>query len=363
MAARVLCVPADLGGCGSYRIRWPAEALIAQGADIRLALPGDPAEEQLQAMWIDDAHGVPHVLDVIVPNADVVVLQRPLQRRLADAIPGLQAKGVRVVVEIDDDFDAISPRNVAWPAVQPKLSPGRNREHLRRACELADWVVVSTPALRERYGRHGRCTVVPNFVPERYLSIEREARDDGSLYVGWTGSVATHPDDLQVTGGGVARAVRKVPGARVAVVGTGKDVRRNLGLNEDPVACGWREIEDYPDAVAQFDVGIVPLELSRFNEAKSWLKGLEMAALGVPFAASPTGQYRALPFGFLASNAREWERHTLSLLRDDELRDIAAESGRMSAAGYTIEGRCGQWWDAWTAPLNTRSAVLAHGSN
>jgi len=363
MAARVLCVPADLGGCGSYRIRWPAEALIAQGADIRLVLPDDPLEEQIQAMWIDDGDGVPHVLDVMAPDADVVVLQRPLQRRLADVIPQLQAKGVRVVVEVDDDFDAISPRNVSWPAVQPKLSPGRNRGHLRRACELADWVVVSTPALRERYGRHGRCTVVPNFVPERYLSIEREPRDDGSLYVGWTGSVATHPDDLQVTGGGVARAVRKVSGARVAVVGTGKDVRRNLGLNEDPLACGWREIEDYPDAVAQFDVGIVPLELTRFNEAKSWLKGLEMAALGVPFVASPTQQYTALPFGFPASNAREWERFTLLLLRDEETREIFVEEWREAAARFTIEGNCGQWWDAWTAPLNTRAAVLAHGSN
>ena len=347
-------------------MRWPAEALIAQGADIRLVLPADPVEEQIQAMWVDDADGVPHVIDVIAPDADVVVLQRPLQRKLADIIPKLQAKGVRVVVEIDDDFDAISPRNISWPAVQPKLSPGRNKDHLRRACELADWVVVSTPALRDRYGRHGRCTVVPNFVPERYLSIKREARDDGSLFVGWTGSVATHPDDLQVTGGGVARAVRKVPGAQVAVVGTGKDVRRNLGLNEDPVACGWREIEDYPQAVAQFDVGIVPLELSRFNEGKSALKMMELAACGVPCIGSPTAENRRMNaegIGMLAYKPRDWERHALTLLASPAVRADMAGCDREVMRQFTIEGRCGQWWDAWTAPLNTRAAVLAHGSN
>jgi len=270
------------------------------------------------------------------------------------------------VVEIDDDFETVSPRNVAWPAVQPHLSPGRNREHLRRACELADWVVVSTPALRERYGRHGRCTVVPNFVPERYLSIEREPRDDGSLFVGWTGSVATHPDDLQVTGGGVARAVRKVPGAQVAVVGTGKDVRRNLGLNEDPLACGWREIEDYPDAVAQFDVGIVPLELSRFNEAKSWLKMMEMAALGVPCIGSPTAEnlrMNAEGIGALASSPRDWERLVLAALRHGAVRHDIAVGGREVMRRFTIEGNAERFWDAWTAPLNTRAAVLAHGSN
>jgi len=361
-----MVVPADGGGCGSYRMRWPAEALIAQGADVRLVLPDAPVEEQIQAMWVDDVDGTPHIIDVIAPDADVVVLQRPLQRRLAEMIPRLQAKGVRVVVEIDDDFDAVSPRNISWPAVQPHLSPGRNKDHLRRACEVADWVVVSTPALRERYGHHGRCTVVPNFVPERYLSIEREARDDGSLYVGWTGSVATHPDDLQVTGGGVARAVRKVPGAQVAVVGTGKDVRRNLGLNEDPVACGWREIEDYPEAVAQFDVGIVPLELSRFNEAKSALKMMELAACGVPCIGSPTPENVRMAregIGWLAAKPRDWERLVLMHLRDQDERTFSAERGRETMRRFTIEGNCGRWWDAWTAPLNTHAAVLAHGSN
>jgi len=166
-----------------------------------------------------------------------------------------------------------------------------------------------------------------------------------------------------VTGGGVARAVRKVPGAQVAVVGTGKDVRRNLGLNEDPVACGWREIEDYPQAVAQFDVGIVPLELTRFNEAKSWLKGLEMAALGVPFVASPTEQYRALGAGWIADKPREWERCLLHLMLTPERRAEVADGGRLWVSSMTIEGNCGQWWDAWTAPLNTRAAVLVHGSN
>ena len=355
-----MVVPADGGGCGSYRMRWPAEALIAQGADVRLVLPDAPVEEQIQAMWIDDVDGTPHIIDVIAPDADVVVLQRPLQRRLAEMIPRLQAKGVRVVVEIDDDFEAVSPRNVSWPAVQPHLSPGRNREHLRRACEVADWVVVSTPALRDRYGRHGRCTVVPNFVPERYLSIEREARDDGSLYVGWTGSVATHPDDLQVTGGGVARAVRKVPGAQVAVVGTGKDVRRNLGLNEDPVACGWREIEDYPQAVAQFDVGIVPLELTRFNEAKSALKMMEMAALGVPCIGSPTPENRRMNaegIGVLAVKPRDWERHVLALLSYSTTRDGMAEAGRETMRRFTIEANADRFWNAWTSPV--RAVAMA----
>lgn len=347
---RVAAYPADLGGCGMYRVIWPAEALVAQGADIDLVHPDDPAERQIQGAWDSDGPGR-RLVDVVAPDADVVVLQRPLTDVLAQAIPLLQAKGVKIVVEIDDDFETISPRNVSWKVLRPQVSPRRNWLHLRQACEQADLVVVSTPALAARYGRHGRVAVVPNLVPARYLTVTGGPRD--GVFVGWSGSVATHPDDLQVTGGGVGRAVDRT-GARFAVVGTGKGVRKALGLVEAPSACGWVDIEDYPLALAQLDVGVVPLALSPFNEAKSWLKGLELSAVGVPFVASPTGPYRelvGLGAGVLANRAREWEGALKRLITDHGWRAELAGRGRDTVAGLTIEGGCGRWWDAWTSPV------------
>lgn len=354
---RVAVFPADLGGCGYYRVIWPAEALIAEGADVMLVRPDDDDDRQIQAAWIDADGGRRRLVDVVTPDADVVVLQRPLTDTLAEAIPMLQARGVRVVVEIDDDFDAISPRNVSWKVLHPRTSPRRNWLHLRRACELADLVVVSTPALAARYGRHGRVVVVENCVPERYLGISGTPHD--GVFVGWSGSIMTHPDDLQVTGGGVGRAVART-GARFAVIGTGKGVQSTLGLPEPPLACGWVPIEDYPTALAQLDVGVVPLELSAFNEAKSWLKGLELSAVGVPFVASPTGPYRALVergAGAIAERPREWEGLVKRLVGDAGWRAELAERGREVAAGLTVEANCGRWWDAWTAPVNTVCAA------
>lgn len=353
---RIKVFPADRGGCGFYRIIWPAEALKAQGADVQIVYDRDPDEHQVQCVWWHADDGERTMLSAHVTDCDIAVLQRPLTDTLSNAVPILQRQGVKVVVEIDDDFEAIHPQNISYPLVHPKLSPRRNWDHLRRACEMADLVVVSTPALADVYGRHGRVAIVPNRIPESYLWMPRVAHE--GVIVGWSGSLETHPEDLQVMGGAIAQVTRS--GAPFHVVGTGRGVRRVLGLTEAPMACGWRPIEEYPLFLAELDVGVVPLKLDRFNEAKSWLKGLELSAMGTPFVASPTGEYRRLArlgAGVLAERPKDWARELKRLASDEGARLEAGEWARQVAAGMTIEAHCGQWWDAWTSVVNTPCAV------
>lgn len=355
MAVKVAVYPDDLGGCGHYRMIWPAEALAAQGADVTVHRPDQP---QLDGVWEDDDTGVPVLVDIVPPDADIVVLQRPLRAAWADAVTMLQAHGKLVVVDIDDDFSAIHRRNVSFEHVHPKLSPGRNFQHLRRACAQADLVTVTTHALAQRYGKHGRVSVIPNHVPERYLTVDKIGHD-GGLHVGWTGSIETHPTDLQVTRGEVGLAVFAAD-AKFAVVGTGSGVRKALALVEDPVATGWVDIDDYPTYMAQLDIGVVPLDDIAFNHGKSCLKGLEFAAVGVPFVASPVEDYvrlAKLGAGVLADRPKRWRSEIERLLRDDDHRAELAARGRATAARLTIEGNAGRWWDAWTGAKARRRAA------
>jgi hypothetical protein len=356
-APHIKVYPADLGGCGAYRTIWPGQELERQGANVDVVMPH--RDDQVQALWHDGPNG-PELVDVTAPDADIVVLQRPLQYTLAEAVPRLQAKGVRVVVEIDDDFEAISPRNVSWSHVDPKAHPERNRDHLRRACAQADMVVVSTPALAARYAPHGRVRIVPNCVPAWYLAVKRE--DHIGVFVGWSGSTDTHPDDLQVTSGGVARAVRST-GATFAVIGSGRGVRKALGLAVDPPACGWVPLARYPYMVAELDVGVVPLEMSAFNAAKSALKMMEMAALGVVPVVSPTAENLRMTqagIGVTAENPRQWEGVVKALVGDASRRQHWAQSGRELMRAHTIEANAGRWLDAWSAAsLNTNQKACA----
>lgn len=358
---RVLAWPADDGGCGAYRVKWAAEALIAQGADVELIPtfawgPCDVVmqDEEVAGKTVHRAIAIRGQVD-----ADVVVIQRPLASFRADLVPLLQAAGIRVVVEIDDDFSTIHPRNVSFAATSAKANPAFNRDHLARACRAADLVTVTTPRLAERYGGHGRVAVVPNAVPESYLKIAAGAP---RLSVGWTGSIQTHPTDLQVTRGAVARAIsERTDVEHFRVVGTGHGVAKALGLDAAGIwleSAGWVDLEQYPAAMSMHGVGIVPLDDIAFNQSKSALKLMEYAALGVPVVASPTADNMRMHqagIGLMAGKPKDWLRHLRALLASADLRSEHSAAGRAIMAGHTIEGRADVWWDAWSTPAERMS--------
>lgn len=339
---RVVVHPADDGGCGRYRLRWPAEALAAQGHDVAVEF-----EHAYRGVMQPSVFGDRLVALADPVEADVVVLQRPLKRETVELIAALQDQGVAVVVEVDDDFHALHRRNPAWTETHPGRDRDKNRDWLALACQRADLVTVTTPALAERYGHHGRVRVLPNCVPERYLSLLTKPKE--RLTLGWSGSVVTHPGDLDQAKGAV-QPVLDQHDAAFHVVGTGEGVQRALALRDEPTATGWLPIEDYPSGLADLDVGIVPLRASEFNEAKSWLKGLEMAAVGVPFVATPTSPYRSLVAegaGWLAGTAGSWTSMVGALCASTGLRAHMAGKGREVAARWTVEGRAWQWMEAW----------------
>lgn len=339
---RVSVNPADEGGCGAYRCIWPAKAAQAAGHDVILE-----TDRTYDALWRDTIQG-PQLIGMHEQiDADVFVCQRPFHRNRVEFLRAVRAEGIATVVEIDDDFHAIHPQNPAWKFSNPLHDRDRNRDWLMKACREADLVTVTTPALAERYAPHGRVAIVPNYVPAWYCEIPRAERDEPVL--GWSGSVATHPTDLQVCGDAFAEYH-----GRFQVVGTGWGVRERLGLPVPPAATDWLLLEHYPHGLALVDVGIVPLAPIPFNEAKSWLKGLEFAALGVPFVASATGPYRELAargFGAVAETPGEWRDLVFGLTRVD-LRTIGDAYRAKVAESYTIEGNVDQWMSAWSQAID-----------
>lgn len=375
---RVTVHPAGEDACGLYRMVEPARVLADQGADV------DCTRTLTWRFSRTDDDRPYRLVDEV--DADVVVFQRPLARVKFDMIRCLQAAGVAVVVELDDDFGNVHPRNAAWAAAHPEwMTPAEAAERgvttserltrgdhqwvrtpgvvswssnvwLRKACQVADLVTVTTPALAERYAPHGRVAVLPNLVPARYLDVTA-APHDGTV-VGWGGSVNTHPDDLESTGGGIAQAVDDT-GARFHVVGTGVGVRKALGLDDEPTATGWVELADWPHALAGLDVGIVPLAANRFDEAKSALKMMEYAAVGVPSVVSPTPdnvRMYKLGIGLLATSPDEWRKQVRRLIENTDERVSMAEEGRAIMADHTYEGHAGRWFDAWAQARANRDA-------
>lgn len=339
---RVLVVPAANDTSALLRLLWPADALRAAGHDVVSA----GLDWRLRTL-VDDADHVREIREL--PDCDVLVLQRVQSRRLAEAIPLLQAAGVAVVVDLDDDLAAVHPANSAWKSIHPASSPDSNWHHLLTACRHADLVTVTTRALARVYAPHGRVAVLPNRLPEIVARIEHvEGRP---LRVGWPGRVDTHPNDLQVTRGAVGRAVEEC-GAVFVNVGPG-GAAHALGVAGEELSTGMVNISQwYATIAANVDVGIVPLAESRFNNAKSGLKVLEMASVGIPTVASPTPdnvRLHTLGMGVLAAKPKDWERQLRRLLTDDVHRQAVAAGAQNAARHESLERHAADWWAAWSS--------------
>jgi glycosyltransferase involved in cell wall biosynthesis len=335
--------PADESGCGFYRMRLPGEhagVLTTFHERTRLRTTNDLKTSNVVLRYVD------------VSGADVAVFQRPMDHRLIPVIEQLKKQGVATVVDLDDDLERVDPAHAAYAVMHPSTAPYANWQHLKRACAAADLVTVSTPALARRYGSHGRVVVLPNCVPERLLEYGGEPYLD----IAWTGAVGTHPGDLDVVG----NAIRSLVDDRwvFGTVGPGEGVPEALGLDPSTVeSSGWLSIDEYWRAMCNVGVGIVPLRNSAFNHAKSALKGIEFAALGVPFVASPTPEYQALAalgVGRLATRPKIWRRQIMAAAVEHvEMRERGRE---VVADRFTIEGQGWRWAEAWEAALKARRA-------
>lgn len=355
---RVAVYPADRWGCGSHRLIWPAEALRRQGHEVTIVT----SQNRHVEMVVDNR--VDRVVDVRVPDdVEVVVLQRVTHRYLAQAVTVLRERGVTVVVDVDDDLSTIHPDNPAWQALHPKNGERRlarkafmhSWSNLGEACRNASLVTATTPALVERYG-HGHGVVLPNYLAEHYYGVEHEDSD----LLGWPASLRSHPNDPAVVGNAVARLVDQ--GYRFHVASVAEDVGRAFGLgSDDRVSRLERSVElyDWPAEVARLGVGIAPLADTKFNAAKSWLKPLELAAVGVPWVGSPRAEYRrlhALGCGILVERPKDWYRTLRSLLSDATRRAELADAGRAVAASLRLEDHAWRWWEAWSNAVTTDRA-------
>jgi glycosyltransferase involved in cell wall biosynthesis len=332
--SRVALFPSDDSGCGWYRLLFAGMELKRQGHDIVV----NPE----QMGFYRDPDGGPSRLFL---DADVAVVQRTVRDTAVAFVESLKDHGHRVIVDVDDDLDALHDGH---PYIGALNGEGRSPENLHAVCELADLVTATTQPLLDRYAGHGRGIVLPNLIPESYLRVK--ARRKGPPRVGWTGRPISHIGDASVIGNAAARAVVEQD-ALFAAWGTssGRTFRELQIATGRRVTVPGRPLRSgYPSSVAELTVGLVPLLDSPFNRAKSWLKGIEYASLGVPFIASPLPEYRKLAelgAGVLADTPQQWYEAIAMLFEDP---DPWASAGRTAVEGLTYEAHAGRWWSAWT---------------
>jgi glycosyltransferase involved in cell wall biosynthesis len=364
VTVNVLALYADQSGCGDYRVRFPAGAVNADpdlGVKVRTAdhLDADAIYEgpRMRIRRIDLPYGT-----------RVVSFQRPTKGSLVGAMKWLRERrpDVGLVVELDDDLMSLPAQHEAFGQLNPRISPTENTTWLRHALNLADAVTVSTPELAKRYGGNRPTFVVRNGVPPLMLSqcpsraLSHNGKDRDRI-IGWAGYTGTHPGDLEVTSGAVADVM--------ADRTQGREVRfRNIGprdglckaldlppeMTDQVEASGWLDPTMYRIALASLDIGIVPLQDTAFNRAKSTLKALEFAAAGVPVIASDLPEFAALrdaglPIQLVKPRRKDWTTALTRILSlsDDALYSVAYAHRQWAREHAVVDERASEWAHAW----------------
>lgn len=347
---KVLALRADDGGCAKYRIKEPTRVVSEQFPEIDIQV-------STSANVVADRDPWTRITTVkeVQEDVDLIIVQRPLNEAFSSMLAQARRQGIATIVELDDDLSSVHQANIAYSAIQPERNPTDNRQWLEKTAAEADLLTCTTEALGKYNETH---EILSNYVAKSIFDVSKRPRPVGT--VGWTGTLQTHPHDLDVTRGQVAKVLADT-GTNFYVVGDGKGVRDALKLKNSTrmEVAGWVPLEDYYATMAEnIDIGIVPLERSDFNNAKSWLKGLEFAALGIPFVASATEDYRKLVsagVGKLAEDhsgfryaLRRWLNDPASALADGQTyRDIVKDQ-------FTYETHAEDWVRAWERAVDIR---------
>jgi glycosyltransferase involved in cell wall biosynthesis len=327
--------PPQPNGCAWYRMVLPSRELTKWGWESVVGMPVASQDE------IGVAHG-----DGGYFGFDVTVLKLLMNRPVPALIRSMQAKGVHVVIDVDDFHYGLHEENIAYATTDPHRNPDSNRAYYEAGIRAADTVTVSTAFLADFYSRRVRdVRLVRNGVDTDRFSPVEQGEDP---VFGWVGATMWRSGDIEILREWLPGFV-KDHGVKVHHAGHIPGDSRHFGVRAGVPRVSTTPmclITDYPKLLTM-QVGLVPLNRIPFSEAKSYLKGLEYAAAGIPFIATPTEEYRNLysfGIGRLAETPEEWRDHATELLDVNVRREEAERQMRIVREKFDISVK-GEEWD------------------
>lgn len=335
------------GGSGWYRVHLPAMELAKNGHEVVIAEQVATSDDGLVLMdWeTNEEHG----------DCDVIIMQRIMNDFGLALIDCAHQAGQKIVNDVDDWYWGLHPANNAYSATDPKTNPKCNRDIYKDILVASDLVTVSTPFLEHKISewRDGVVLTRNAIDLERWnVSPQRE-----EPIIGWVGATSHRSGDLETLKGVLGPFIERNdlsfhhggwnPGFPHACELLDVDVNRSKST---PMCM----INVYPQQFEFFDVGLVPLNKIDFNQAKSFIKGLEYAASGKPFVAQDTEEYkylsREIGLGRTAKKGNNWTKHLTELL-DYDLRVEEAERNRKLVEQFDIADRWLDWEKAYSSIL------------
>lgn len=277
-------------------------------------------------------------LDALVESYEIFVLYRvPWNERVERLLAAARDRGRRVVADVDDLVFDKGKAHLLHEFSALGAAERREREEaigrLGQTLAAVDGVVVSTDPLSAAAARlNPNVAVAYNAVSTDMVRAgeigrrERRAPHEGEVAVAYLSGTATHDRDFLEAADAVVSALEQYPQMRFWAVGFLSLDERFDTFGERVVRVPYMPWRRLPSLIAQIDVNLAPLERDNaFTDAKSCLKYLEAAVVGVPTIATPTSDFRrAIEHdlnGLLASGPGDWRDAIGRLVESSDVRE------------------------------------------
>jgi glycosyltransferase involved in cell wall biosynthesis len=334
--------PIQPNGCAWYRCYLPMQQLKKEKYETGMGIPGYSQE---------------HGFGILIPGQqaihgwDIVVLKLIMIDRVASEMTEALAKGQKIVVDLDDHMEGLAKSNMAYTMTSPEKNPNNNREHYLRIIENATALITSTPFLKDFYEK--KHPGKPVYLVRNGIDLDRwKMRNDHSGHLptyGWVGATPWRSNDLETLNPFFGEFIKNnhCRFHHSGSIVNATPVSKLLGVDKsifthEPM----KPIFTYPEMFRKIDVGIVPLNDLEFNHAKSFIKGLEYTAAGIPFIATGLPEYQYLAdngVGRVANNANEWLQHAEELLNPKTRKEERERNRQIVLEKFSMQARSADW--------------------
>jgi len=288
--------------------------------------------------------GVPNLLDhrkswkrVVDARPDVVVLHRSSNPVDYQMIKKIKKLGTKVIFDYDDALFELK-----------LLGRMASYSHLKKIMSNADAVTAGSHYLCEFASKlNENVTLLPSAVDMALFNPSiRRVNHGAGITIGWLGAGTPYQVPyLKILKDPLSALARKYDFKLKIVSALSKAVRAEFTDQPFEVDFGldhWVPIEQIPELIADFDIGVMPLTDDPWSSGKCAMKLLEYMSMKLATVSSAVGENKHVIThgrnGFLASSPREWTDDIGSLIADPDLRKELGENGYKTVkARYSLQ--------------------------